>query len=294
MQAAFRDRFLFVTAARRCGTTYLRELLLHADVVYCCGEIFTLPSESDSDAAPAAPETNFFLYRMKEIRRDISCCRPFADTLQELWVGYLHFLDSLFPPSKRIVLEARYDSLHHLHAHWTARWGLPNVLQLVRVLDIPVLHLVRANHFRALVSESLAEANGRPLFRKKSPPLQTQVVLDPTSLGWSLSVRERELAFFRYYMRGTGIHLEFDYDALCGPEEQFQTQIAGPLAAQLGLHLPTGIRTAYASRGDSLLRTVADSYSRVANVDAVRRQLAGSRFEMLLQTDSWGAAHSLP
>jgi hypothetical protein len=150
----------------------------------------------------------------------------------------------------------------------------PEVLAYLRRRRVRVIHLVRRNHLDVLLSFAVKRAIGQAhvLEAEERPPDPT-VELDPRTLVHDLKRLERHHALGRRVLQAFRLpHVEVSYEALAADDANFR-----PVLDFLGVP-PNGALPA-----SHILKSRRGTHRDViANYDAVRSVLTGSKFAALL------------
>jgi hypothetical protein len=137
---------VILLARQRSGTHALGSVLdRHPELGYGA-EVFN-PAKIDI-------EPNYFWYLKKILAEAPDLALP--GNGKERLQRYLALLDQ--KAQKRLtVIDVKYSSTHHFNDSWHRLLARPVFLDLLRQFDLPVLHLTRRNHLRALISGVVAE-----------------------------------------------------------------------------------------------------------------------------------------
>lgn len=140
-------------AAQRTGTHYLRNLLHSHDRVQAdLEEIF-----HDSPEALARADNFWNFLRLRS--------HDGGDPWMPWHRGrmFREFLDVAEAryPGKTLVIDIKYNSLHHASGTWQTAGGEPEALIHLRKWDFPVVHLRRRNILKMVVSAMRATAAGQ-------------------------------------------------------------------------------------------------------------------------------------
>jgi LPS sulfotransferase NodH len=180
-------------------------------------------------------------------------------------VTYLQRLYGPRPGVRAVGFKLMYNQLR-------AERGLLPCLAIGRV---KVIHLIRANALEALVSYELAKAAGvfHPS-RGDQPASEAAVSLDAEGLRYRLEEQELVVARTRATVERHRLpRLEIAYEELVGRRDE----TFGRVLRFLRVDEDVGLLSS------PLVRVVRDRHvDRIENVDAVRRALAGTRFQWML------------
>jgi LPS sulfotransferase NodH len=251
---------------QRTGSTLLASRLDSHPSICCYEEIF-LPSV---DSTPA-------LRDWLEARRISQCCRVIPNVRSS-------FLSSLFDANnlRGNAGAAGFKVMYDQMALWPRLAFLmppasrffqdPALHRWLRSHRVLVIHILRRNHLKILVSQKLAVQSGR--FHSRNPPTAEMKVFMSLA-GLKSRLRRIELAERTARRCIDGLPtMEIYYEDYTGGAA---SEIDARLCSALGQDLPAGGLT-------SPLRKLSsdDLRDTIANYDAVARHLSGSRFEHFL------------
>ena len=243
-----RPRPFLVLAARRSGTTFLLDALASHPEVRCEKRAF--------DVVPRwrlltveDPESRYRAFRAASVRRRVEGrVRPAASV-----EAYAASLCETHRGATRLGLRLSYEQAR--------RW--PRVLRWARARRVPVVHLVRANALKTLVSRATSQA--RRVHHTREPLEPVRVRIPPRALLRRLRRLTREVAAFRRTLEGSD-HLEIVYEQLVGdPRDESQR-----LLSFLGVDPGVSLSSDYVKLNPDDLREV------LSNHDEIRKALAGT------------------
>ncbi len=139
-----------ILAAARSGTTVLGDSVAEAFGAVLPKEIFVarnaVPDADYRRDGDVRTRTNFFNFRrdMHRSRPDLSY--PTRQNQEYLFRAYLEHIERLEKSSK-FLIDIKYSSFHHLDSFYRLAGDLPGVIDIIRTLDLPVVHLRRRNLF---------------------------------------------------------------------------------------------------------------------------------------------------
>ena len=148
-------------STQRSGSHFLKSYIeSHFSGVVCSGEILREPGElaRKYPALPNLPEFPHFWpwYEARAAGGKISVA---PDKRLEAFESYLSELSAAVNPSD-LVIDAKYNSLRSLGGYWDTDYGSHDFTSFITSRNIPVLHLIRKNILKVIVSNKLALQTG--------------------------------------------------------------------------------------------------------------------------------------
>jgi len=139
------------------GSHFLKSYIeSHFAGVVCSGEILREPGElaRKYPALPTQPEFPHFWpwYEAQAAAGKISVA---PDRRLEAFANYLSELSAAVDPGD-LVIDAKYNSLRSLSGYCDTDYGSHDFTSFITSRNIPVLHLIRKNILKAIVSTKLA------------------------------------------------------------------------------------------------------------------------------------------
>lgn len=277
----FSRRFLAIVATQRSGTNFLMDLLEHSSECIGAGEIFEVKRDRD-DKPLTTPriqnvELSFFRFRVQRIIEDPWLGIPTRENQRELFRGFLQNLDTHVPQGKRIVIDTKYNSLHHLNSVWKSSWERPEIIHIFREFEIPVIHLVRSNELETIISDLRADRTKQYTVRGAAP-LPFKFAVEPRELLENLRLRRAELENFCRYFVGFPNHFEIRYEKLAGDPTMFDADIRPGLEQLLHVSLPEGLRASYEMRPNRLLKIIHRIEDTISNFEELQSLLKSTEF----------------
>ncbi len=193
-------------ASQRSGTNYLRALLaghpaLHTD----SGEVFDVHDDRVSRS------DNFWNYVSARIAGDPRAWMP--SNRPAMVEDFFRFLSDR-SDGRTTIVDIKYNSLHHGNPAWTGVLAvLPLLLQIGR-LELPVLHLIRKNSLRMLVSRKRADAAKQYALRSEDRNATWPVRLDPSTLLHEITYHQNEMHHISEILRRCCCVMEVEYNDL--------------------------------------------------------------------------------
>lgn len=140
---------VIILAAQRSGTNALRSVLdTHPEISAEMGEIF-----EESPGAPL-PNSRFFEFLAARVKEDPTWALP--NRRKELFVDFLDRIPALTGKALNVI-DVKYNSTHHLDGYWREPGEVPAFFDIIRDLRIPIVHLIRENMLKTIISELRAE-----------------------------------------------------------------------------------------------------------------------------------------
>src|SRR5262249_28128910 len=140
----------------RSGTTALREVLATNHHILQLGEVFH--SEYLED------QRFFYNYFKERIVKNPNLALPSGDNRRVLFRDYVSDVKQRlgYDASMHhvLVVGVNYNSLQSLNNFWQNSLSPPYLLELIQTFNFGVLHLIRENLLRTLISERRARASG--------------------------------------------------------------------------------------------------------------------------------------
>ena len=154
-------RVRLLLSTQRSGSHFLKSYVeSRFPSVICSGEVLEepiafarqLPTLSTHPEFP-----NFWLwYELEAAARSISVA---PDRRIEAFAAYLSKLSALARP-KDLVVDAKYNSIRSLSGYSDTDHGSQDFTTFITSRQIPVLHLIRKNTLRLIISNALARQTG--------------------------------------------------------------------------------------------------------------------------------------
>ena len=143
----------------RCSGSHFLKLYIESRFpsVICSGELLEEPIffARQSPTLSSHPEfPHFWLwYALEASARNISVA---PDRRMEAFETYISKLSLMVKP-KDLVIETKYESVRSLSGYRDTEYGSNDFTSFITSRQIPVLHLIRKNTLRAIVSHKVAE-----------------------------------------------------------------------------------------------------------------------------------------
>jgi len=174
-------------STQRSGSHFLKSFIESSFKNHrCTYEVLQEPTATvetlfTAGAAVGPQSQNFWRWYEKEVLAGKISVNP--DQRMEAFYTYLQELLAAFSP-RQMLVDIKYNSVHSLSGYWDTDSGSDDFCALLLRHEIPVLHLIRRNALRALISHKLAKSTGifhRYQERSADEPL-AKIRLDPASL----------------------------------------------------------------------------------------------------------------
>ena len=264
----------FLIARARSGTTAFRDVLSASSNTYALGEVFSNHSHKPLPFVP---------WYGQRIVQEPALAIPTAENRTRLFREFLTFLEKQRPAqyqSSPTVLTINYNSLHILNTVWQNIYDAPFLCNLITRQRFGVIHMVRRNLLRTLLSEQRAKQTNiwhvKDAHTNNSEPVRVRI--DTEGLLHDLTMRAREIEmiahFFHNYKLCRTIYYEDLFDAAGKPNETEITKVLMFLGASR-----TGDMTTKFRRTSS-----TELATNIANWPEVVRCLEGTPFGSMLQS----------
>ncbi|HXH88703.1 MAG TPA: class I SAM-dependent methyltransferase [Gaiellaceae bacterium] len=174
------DDFIVLLARQRSGTNPLRSVLETHPDIFCFNEVFNFADKDSEDEL--LREANYFSFLERYGGGDVT--RTFPDHSERLFLDYLEYLRCL-APKKFKVIDVKYNTAHFLTDQWPRTLGVPYLFELIQRHELRVLHLLRRNYLRYVVSTEKAwitdrysSLDGKGAYSDIAIPIDPQHVLE--------------------------------------------------------------------------------------------------------------------
>lgn len=266
--------FTFLFARQRSGTNALRSIVGTNPDIACFTEVFK-PEERESPD-PLKRASNYFTFLPHYCAGDVT--RAFPDRVDTLFDDYLAYLRPLAAKPLK-VLDVKYNSTHHITGTWRAI-AEPTLFSLVKAREHAVLHLVRRNYLRSLLSHLKAWESKRYYKYDPSPEADTRVMV---YTDWAIPEMERWRAeddLVAAAFEGYAHYLRLEYDDLF-PDA---TGAMAPSALEQ-LRAWFGVPDVFSNHATLFKQSSLPLADTIANFDEVREALTGTRFAYCLDDE---------
>lgn len=238
-----------VISTQRTGSTLLIKLLDSHPEVLCAGEIFFPPSGSEYAIRKYVEQSSGRKLRHQLFRSGL------------VW----EFLDDLYAQEGygAIGFKYMYSQARHIPRCY------PSVLRYILENEIPVIHGVRKNALRVVLSRLASKASG--VYRSSAPVESRPIHVPAKTLKRELS-RLRE-ADIKWENRLSGLpYLQVDYESLVSNREREERRLLG----FIGVEYQGALTTPFQKVGANSLQAMIENYAEVERV------LKGTEFECFL------------
>ena len=263
--------FTFLFARQRSGTNALRSIVGTSPDIACFDEVFKIEDRESAD--PLKRESNYFTFLTQYCAGDVT--RAFPDRVDALFDDYLAYLRPL--ADKRLkVLDVKYNSTHLVAGTWRAL-SEPTLFSLVKARELAVLHLVRRNYLRSLLSH-LKAWESKTYYKYDPAPAADARVMVYTD--WAIPEMERwraEDALVAAAFEGYAHYRRVEYDDL------FPDQTGAMASAELQrLRAWFDVPDQFSNHATLFKQSSLSLADTIANFDDVRRDLASTPFAYCL------------
>lgn len=258
-------KYALLLARQRSGTGAVGTVLdKHPEVKYL-GEVFHPDNLGQNH--------NYFTFLRERAGTDPDAVLP--ENRYGLFLAFLEDMAGQYP-DRTLVVDIKYNSLHHLNGGWQGLVAQPRVLAQAKEQKRPILHLTRRNTLQSFVSGRLAEANKVWHARPGNEIGVTSTVINIRQLSNFIVTMQREMDLVERWTRNYP-HLEkFDYADAFDADGLLDAALADRLASLFGVapfsdRAPVFVKQAPARMEDA-----------VENYDLVRQALVGTDHKWML------------
>jgi LPS sulfotransferase NodH len=259
-------QYALLIARQRSGTGALGSVFEKHPQLKYLGEVFH-PSN-------VGQEHNFFTFLRQATTENCDNALPDAQ-----FAVFERFLTTLYEKydGRRLIVDVKYRSLHHLDGGWRGLVQRPTILQAAIDAEVPILHLTRKNALQSFVSGRLAEANKVWHARDENQIEIRSTVINVRQLSNYIVSAEREIELIEEWLKGAKNTLQFDYNDLINAEGLLSPTLADALASVLHVD-------AFTDRAPTLVKQApTDLRKAIENFEIVERALRGSTYQWMLK-----------
>lgn len=178
--------------------------------------------------------------------------------------------------SKNVLVDVKYNSLHHIDPFWNDILSEPYLLRVIRERELKVVHLIRDNYLANYASSLLARKNFNwSAFESKRQ--HTTIEIDTSTLVNEISKREREIEYIQDFFKLSSHYTEIRYEDILDNEGSFNVDTQEKIMSFLGLsgsHFNKKPQTTKAARS---LHELIDNFNDVSDL------LARTKYEWMLK-----------
>jgi hypothetical protein len=210
-------------STQRAGSYFLKSLIeSRFSSVVCTGEVLEEPVAfaGQFPALAGHPEMPLFWlwYELQAASRSISVAP--ARRLEAFEI-YLSKLDALAKP-KNLLVDVKYNTLRALGGYWDTENGSGDFTSFVASRQIPVLHLIRKNTLRILISHELAKKTNVWLRTRErtGSELLPKIQLNPKTILAEIQSLHRLTADYQARFNNHPGYQEIIYEDIVGERER--------------------------------------------------------------------------
>jgi LPS sulfotransferase NodH len=276
-------------STQRSGSHFLKSFVeSRFPSVICSGEVLEEPVAfaRQLPALSSHPEfPHFWLwYASEAAARSISVA---PDRRIEAFELYLTKLTALASP-KDVVVDAKYNSIRSLSGYWDTDHGSNDFVSFITGHQIPVLHLIRKNILRVIISHKLAQQTGIWHRSKERPQdeLLPKIRLNPGNVLSYIQYAHELTQNYQGLFSGCPNYEEIAYEDLVRERDYPHT---GPNLRTVAHFL--GKKAAASNQATLPFKTTPEDPSEVVeNWDEVHRTLRGTEYGWMVQAPFLAAA----
>ncbi len=199
----------FLLAKQRSGTRVFGHMLdSHPSVAYC-SEVFHEKADL---------KNSYFHFLKTQIEKNLqNLDYIYPDRRQNSFEDFLVSTGNKYGKDN-FVLDIKYNQLHHLNDYWHLINNQPQIFNFIKKNNYPVIHLIRKNILKVLVSQLLASNHN--VWHAKHENInnirETKIKLDPDKIMNQIKNRKKEMnrisSFFKSYNNTLTIYYEDLFD----------------------------------------------------------------------------------
>jgi hypothetical protein len=212
-------------STQRAGSYFLKSLIeSRFSTVACTGEVLEEPVAfaRQFPALASHPEIPLFWlwYELQAASRGISVA---PGRRLEAFEIYLSQLEAAAKP-KNLLVDVKYNTIRALGGYWDTENGSGDFASFVISRQIPVLHLIRKNILRILISQELAKKTNVWLRTKErtDDELLPKIQLNPKTILAEIQSLHRLTADYKTWFANHPGYQEIVYEDIVGELERGQ------------------------------------------------------------------------
>ncbi len=219
-------------ASQRSGTHYLRSLLDGHDLIEAgLDEVFHVSPKFRSC------KDNFWNYLRHRSEAEPDSWLPWRRVA--MFRDYTAFIEERHP-CKTVLLDLKYNSLHHGSGSWQSATAEPAILVFLRERRTRVIHLQRRNVLKTVISCLRANAAGQHVVQTPDENRTAAIHIDPaTAIHWMNAFRA-ESAFIARMLKPNPLVMDVFYEDLWlgPPGGERNTPLEAAILEHLGAATP--------------------------------------------------------
>lgn len=231
-------------------------------------DAFADPDVDYLSATDLRVRANFFNFRHQLLRERPELSYPSETNQLLLWQKYIENLGDI-PSGIHYLLDVKYSSWHHLDEYWKTGYSEPGLLRFIAKLDLPVVHLRRANVFAQYCSQIYAETTGIWAKTDKKRGRRRKIRIDTGRCLKHMSDVAARAERVRGWLR-KGRYWELEYEKLL-VDSQFSSDVVDTFSEVFGNRPAVPLKTRYKKVTPPLQQVIA-------NGDEVLERLEGTPF----------------
>lgn len=198
---------IFLISTQRSGTNLFRRAISQ-------NEMFQEFSE------PFAPRSDygFWFLKTKLIESNKDLVIPTPENQNYIFKEFLEYFSS-HCTKEYYIIDIKYDSVEHFNSVWHNPCSRPNLFELIKKYNIPVIHLIRSNYLEVYISSLLAsrtqvwvaDASSNPT---EDSPQENLIEVDLQELIQAVKNRENQVELFKSYVNSCPQCLNLFYENL--------------------------------------------------------------------------------
>ncbi len=272
---------LLLLAAQRSGTHLLGSILNSHPAICSLDEVLN-PNPKAAEVLPL----RYHLYLKERMQKNPEDCTPLHG--KAMFHDYVDRIEDSYPDQRHILLDIKYDQLHQIPVETHELQAPPPVLKIFFNRKTKIIHMVRRNILKAVVSMYTAHASQRFAAYSEAEKHESKISIDTITLLRDLEQRRDSVARASSLLqRRSDRTLSLYYEDLCDPAPDgnlVSPESVRQIAQFLDLENRFSLKPHIVKQGSNQLADM------IENWEEVRSALCGTEFEAFLDSDN----HSVP
>jgi LPS sulfotransferase NodH len=254
-------------ARQRSGTGAVGTVLDQHKQIKYLGEVF--------HPGNTGQEQNFFTFLLEQVAQDPQNALP--DNRMAVFRRFLDAESERHGAHQRLIVDIKYNSLHHLDDGWRDPLRMPLVIRRAREEGVPIIHLTRRNSVATFVSGRLAEVNKIWHARKDDTMQQSSVTVDIRQLSDHVTMIEREIDLISEWLDGHPGLINIEYANAFVEDGSLAPEIVAELEAKLGVEAFEKVKPVFVKQAPARLEQSIENFA------LVKRAFEGTPYQWMLE-----------
>jgi len=261
---------IFIIGRQRSGTTVLRKLL-HQHGAVDCGEIFH---------GDFTREGNFYAYLLERIETEPSLVHPHRHA--QVFAEYVEKLRADANGAK-IAMDVKYFALHLIPLPKIGIDTIPFILRFIRRQQASVLHLIRRNKLRVLVSAKLSRETDHWEQERQDGPFENKpkISIHPKQAIRKIANMQEKDEMVEKLLANMPNCSRIYYENMFSPDGNFSEETLKIVKPIMGLDATSNVPE-HIRMNPEPLEMLVENYA------DIRRELMNSSYRWMLEEDGAG------